>query len=286
MQHSSNTSDASTPRTARELRSFLSSLSIRRGSYAWNVKTYKSADDVTEDELSSIRAEHGIRSTDSVPPFNGAAPRSFDREWIAQHVQHSSGAYPHVAEESARELAWTYAEEEASELFTDSVTVESDGRSGGWLVLRGIDVASVTESADAFDRLESACLRLAGLARALARVESGAAADASVPGSELSRSYLVEALRLGELELSELASESVGLELSERVDAARELAELEELASSAGPLLSDEERRRELRSVLGVQPGERAPRAWELTVPTDAGVSLSLDSLRTLVSEL
>lgn len=86
-----------------------------------NVKVYKSVHDITETEWTGLRME---------------IADGFSAEWIAEHVDDRTvDAFWQAACEDGLELAQT----DADEVFGDhSVRCELDGRSGGWLIVRGL----------------------------------------------------------------------------------------------------------------------------------------------------
>jgi hypothetical protein len=82
-----------------------------------NVKCYA---DLTDAQFQEVRRE-----------LPGKYRRGFTREYL----KNADPDYVHYS--SAAERAWEMAQDEASAIF-GKVTVHSDGRSGGWLVVKGL----------------------------------------------------------------------------------------------------------------------------------------------------
>jgi len=78
--------------------------------------------------------------------FRGTGTHEMDSPefwaWFDRLDQDAAGGYPHgefcIAEEIARETGWEDAKDLAAEMFS-GIHVYSSGRSGGWLVVHGLE---------------------------------------------------------------------------------------------------------------------------------------------------
>lgn len=116
-------------------------ITYRRGLPAWNVKIRRGP---TAEECAAVFADYGEHPPEALarPGTSTGDALPWGPAWIEAYSDRNPEAYWRDIGEAARD-GFELAQEQAREIFGPTAEVYSDGRSGGWLVLRHPSVTRV-----------------------------------------------------------------------------------------------------------------------------------------------